>query len=41
MDEDALRARLDACLLTDEEMAQGPAAWLRFPDPFPAWGGES
>lgn len=41
MDEAALRQRLDACLLTDAEMAQGPAAWVRFTDPFPAWGGES
>lgn len=37
MNEAALRARLDACLLTDEEMAQGPEAWRRFNDPFPAW----
>lgn len=27
MDEAALRARFDACLLTDEEMAAGPAVW--------------
>ncbi|MET3515368.1 G3E family GTPase [Pseudacidovorax sp. 1753] len=37
MDEAALRARLDACLLTDAEMARGPEAWLRYDDPFPAW----
>ncbi|SAL08867.1 CobW/P47K family protein [Caballeronia sordidicola] len=37
MNEAALRARLDACLLTDAEMAQGPEAWRRFNDPFPAW----
>lgn len=37
MDEPALRARLDACLLTDEELAAGPAGWRRFPDPFPEW----
>ncbi|MDR5813470.1 MULTISPECIES: zinc metallochaperone GTPase ZigA [unclassified Caballeronia] len=41
MDEAGLRQRLDACLLTDAEMARGPAAWLRFADPFPAWGGAS
>lgn len=35
--EDALRARLDACLLDDEEMAAGPLAWQHYPDPFPAW----
>ncbi len=37
MDEAALRARLDACLLTDAEMAQGPAAWKHWPNPFPHW----
>jgi G3E family GTPase len=38
MDEADLRLRLNACLLTDTEMAEGPAAWLGFADPFPAWG---
>ena len=38
MDESALRARFDACLLTDEEMALGPNGWEAFDDPFPAWG---
>lgn len=38
MDEPALRARLDACLLSDKEMAQGPSGWARMADPFPAWG---
>ncbi|WP_027797933.1 zinc metallochaperone GTPase ZigA [Paraburkholderia acidipaludis] len=37
-DEHAMRGRLDACLLTDAEMAEGPQAWGRFADPFPAWG---
>lgn len=37
MDEDQIRASLDECLLTDEEMAEGPMAWLDYPDPFPAW----
>lgn len=37
MDEAALRRQFDACLLTDGEMAAGPAAWHGFPDPFPAW----
>ncbi len=37
MDEAALRARLDACLLTDAEWAAGPDVWASFPDPFPAW----
>lgn len=38
MDRPALRARLDACLLSDAEMAQGPAGWVRMADPFPVWG---
>jgi hypothetical protein len=37
MDQAALRAALDACLLTDDEMALGVRAWRRFPDPFPRW----
>lgn len=32
-----LHAELDACLLSDAEMAQGQDAWLRFADPFGAW----
>ncbi|RKP45506.1 GTP-binding protein [Trinickia fusca] len=31
------RAKLDACLLTDEEYALGPAGWTGLPDPFPTW----
>jgi G3E family GTPase len=41
MDEAALRSRLDAALLDDKEMAQGPARWARLPDPFPPWEEES
>ncbi|MBP3984290.1 GTP-binding protein [Pseudoxanthomonas helianthi] len=37
LDEARVRAELDACLLTDEEMAVGPDGWLDAPDPFPAW----
>jgi len=37
MDEVALRARLDACLLTDAEMALGPEGWAQFEDPFGVW----
>jgi len=37
MDEAALRARLDACLLSDDEMAQGPLVWKTWPNPFPNW----
>jgi G3E family GTPase len=37
MDQAALIGKLDACLLTDIEMASGAAMWSRFPDPFPVW----
>ncbi len=37
MDEPALRARLDACLLTDDEYARGPRRWSAYADPFAAW----
>ena len=37
MDEDALRARLDECLLTDAEMALRPQAWAQWDNPFPGW----
>ncbi|WP_345812381.1 GTP-binding protein [Paraburkholderia sp. PREW-6R] len=37
IDPAAWQAKLDACLLTDEEYAQGPAAWQQFADPFPVW----
>jgi G3E family GTPase len=37
MDEAVLRAQLDACLLTPEEMAMGPQGWQTLHDPFPDW----
>lgn len=37
MDEGEIRARLDACLLTDEELAQGEMLWATENDPFPPW----
>jgi G3E family GTPase len=37
LDEAALRAALDACLLTEAEMAGGPRSWAQRGDPFPAW----
>jgi G3E family GTPase len=37
MNEQALRERFEACLLTDDEMAAGPGVWAYYPDPFPAW----
>lgn len=38
IDEAELRARLDACLLTDAEFKLGPNGWESFDDPFPSWG---
>ncbi|MBN3801729.1 GTP-binding protein [Paraburkholderia sp. Ac-20336] len=38
IDEPGMRQRLDACLLTDAEMADGPQAWIGYADPFPEWG---
>ena len=37
MDEIALRARLDACVLTPAEFEQGLHAWSTLPDPLPEW----
>lgn len=37
IDEAALRAGFDACLLTDAELNSGPAVWENFDDPFPVW----
>ncbi|MEA3122352.1 MAG: hypothetical protein QOH33_1930 [Paraburkholderia sp.] len=31
------RAKLDGCLLRDDEYALGPSAWAGFADPFPTW----
>ncbi|MFM5199397.1 zinc metallochaperone GTPase ZigA [Aeromonas caviae] len=37
MNEAELRAQFDACLLTDQEMAQGPQIWTTWNNPFPGW----
>jgi hypothetical protein len=38
MDPDAITAKFDGCLLTDDEMALGPDRWLTaFKDPFFEW----
>jgi G3E family GTPase len=37
MKEKDLREALEYCLLTDDEIAQGKAAWRKFEDPFPRW----
>jgi G3E family GTPase len=34
---EALRARLEACLLREDELARGERAWRELPDPFPRW----
>jgi hypothetical protein len=41
LDESAIRRNLDACLLTDAEMALGAKAWATLPDPFPRWAVEA
>lgn len=30
-------AQLDHCLMSKDEMAAGPEAWVKLPDPFPHW----
>jgi len=37
MDEPSLRARLNACLLTDAEMAAGPQVWATMRNPLADW----
>ena len=37
IDRDRLDAQLRSALLTDAELAAGEQAWLRYPDPLPAW----
>ncbi|MBK4987651.1 GTP-binding protein [Pseudomonas sp. S37] len=37
MNEPALRASFDACLLTDDEMALGPKGWMKLKNPLPGW----
>jgi G3E family GTPase len=36
--ERAMKAMLDQALLTERELAEGPATWAGYDDPFPAWG---
>jgi len=37
LDQTTIRQALEECLLTDEELAAGPAVWDAWVDPFPAW----
>jgi G3E family GTPase len=41
LDREALVARLDGALLTDAELAGGPAAGRALPDPWPRWGSDA
>ncbi|WP_257455693.1 zinc metallochaperone GTPase ZigA [Archangium lipolyticum] len=37
VDQTLLREALEECLLTDEELTQGPEGWSQLEDPFPPW----
>lgn len=37
MDSTVITGWLEDCLLTDDEFAQGPKSWRRYPDPLPGW----
>lgn len=37
LDQESLTAALNACLLDDQEMSQGPDAWAEYDDPFGPW----
>ncbi|MBJ7537422.1 zinc metallochaperone GTPase ZigA [Marinomonas transparens] len=37
LDKEAIAATLDGCLLTEQELLAGKAAWMALADPFPAW----
>jgi G3E family GTPase len=41
LDEAALRKKIDAALLTEAELAEGPKRWAKLTDPFPAWMDEA
>lgn len=41
IDADKARAELDGCLLTDDELAAGPAVWISYRDDFPQWLAET
>lgn len=38
LNKDDIIARLDSCLLSDEQLLQGKQMWATLPDPFPTWG---
>ncbi|WP_110643638.1 zinc metallochaperone GTPase ZigA [Salinicola sp. CPA57] len=37
LDAVGIRQRLEACLLSDDELARGKDYWVTLPDPFPEW----
>lgn len=37
--EEYIKNRLNSCLLTDEEMREGPEVWKNYVDNFPQWNG--
>jgi G3E family GTPase len=41
VDRPTLQSQLDTCLLTDQEMADGPEVWKNFDDPFPSWSSQA
>ena len=41
LDATSLCARLDACLLSESEMASDESSWATLPDPFPAWSAKT
>ena len=40
LDKQDIIARLDSCLLTEDELLQGKEGWKALEDPFPVWGVE-
>jgi G3E family GTPase len=41
LDRATLQSQLDACLLSEAELAEGPENWKEFADPFPSWSSEA
>ena len=37
LDQQAMTAALDECLLSEEEVLRGKSYWKTLEDPFPAW----
>jgi G3E family GTPase len=41
LDRETLQSQVDACLLTDAELLDGPDSWNEFVDPFPSWSSDA